>query len=151
MAYLVAPSGEAFESKSPEWHAECKQVTKAEYKAARTEYLRSHLQQVVESANRRVYTMIRHVASSGMSRRLSVFVVEDGKIREITGLVAELVGYKRHSDGTLTVGGCGFDAGFDVVYNLGATIWPNGTPQPHGTRNGVPDSAGGYALKHERL
>jgi hypothetical protein len=37
--------------------------------------------------------------------------------------------------------------GFAAVYNLGYALWPNGTPEPHGTRNGVPDRDGGYALK----
>jgi hypothetical protein len=27
-------------------------------------------------------------------------------------------------------------------------LWPNGTDTPHGTRNGEPDTNGGYALKH---
>ena len=52
--------------------------------------------------------------------------------------------------GGLVVGGCGFDAGFEVVYNLGSLLWPNGTPEPHGTRNREPDSTGGYALKQDR-
>jgi hypothetical protein len=51
-------------------------------------------------------------------------------------------------DGGIKIGGCGMDMGFDLVYSLGATLWPNGTRKPHGTRNGEPDSAGGYALNH---
>jgi hypothetical protein len=47
------------------------------------------------------------------------------------------------------VNGCGMDMGFSVVCNLGAMLWPMGTDTPHGTRNGAPDSAGGYALKHK--
>lgn len=43
------------------------------------------------------------------------------------------------------------DMGFHVVYALGSALWPDGTPAPHGTRNGEPDTAGGYALKHEWL
>ena len=37
--------------------------------------------------------------------------------------------------------------GYHVVYNLGYTLWPKGTSKPHGTRNGEPDSDGGYALR----
>lgn len=51
----------------------------------------------------------------------------------------------------IRVGGCGMDMGFNLVYNLGATLWPKGTKKPHGTRNGEPDTAGGYALKHRWL
>jgi len=43
------------------------------------------------------------------------------------------------------------DMGFQIVYQLGQRMWPDGTPKPHGRRNGQPDSAGGYALKHQWL
>ena len=45
----------------------------------------------------------------------------------------------------------GMDMGFAVVYDLGLSLWPAGTPAPHGTRNGEPDANGGYALKHSWL
>jgi len=47
------------------------------------------------------------------------------------------------------ISGCGMDMGSAVVYDLGYRLWPNGTPTPHGTRNGTPDSSGGYALKYQ--
>jgi hypothetical protein len=43
------------------------------------------------------------------------------------------------------------DVCFAAVYNLGRTLWPNGTDKPHGTRNGTPDTDGGYALKNRSL
>jgi hypothetical protein len=49
----------------------------------------------------------------------------------------------------IKIGGCGQDMGFSLVYNLGATLWPKGTRKPHSTRNGEPDTAGGYALNHK--
>jgi len=72
-----------------------------------------------------VYTSCSHVARSGMSRTIELCVP--------------------------VVGGCGMDMGFAVVYDLGLSLWPAGTPAPHGTRNGEPDSNGGYALKHSWL
>jgi hypothetical protein len=54
--------------------------------------------------------------------------------------------FDRNREG-IVVGGCGMDMGFHLVYNLGATLWPKGTEKPHGTRNGEPDTSGGYALK----
>ena len=48
-------------------------------------------------------------------------------------------------------GGCGMDMGFNLVYSLGNALWPNGTKKPHSTRNGEPDTNGGYALKHSWL
>lgn len=101
-----------------------------------------------------VYSVLRHVSASGMSRRIDFYalVTEDRKprLRFLSGYIARAVGLRRHprKDG-LVVGGCGMDAGFHVVYELGATMWPKGTAKPHGTRNGEPDTDGGYALRHE--
>ena len=50
--------------------------------------------------------------------------------------------------GGIKIAGCGEDLGFALGYELGMTLWPQGTPKPHGMRNGEPDSNGGYALKH---
>lgn len=101
-----------------------------------------------------VYTVLRHVSSSGMSRRIDLYVIlpdRDGKprLQFLSGYVGRVLGYKRHKDGGLVVGGCGMDMGFHLVHSLGYAMWPDGTPAPHGRRNGVPDSDGGYALRHE--
>ncbi len=102
-----------------------------------------------------VYTDIKSVSSSGMSRQIACYIAynNEGKarIREITGFVSKVCDLKIGSKGGLVVGGCGMDMAFSVVYNLGRTLWPNGTPEPHGRRNGEPDSCGGYALKKEAL
>ena len=103
-----------------------------------------------------VYTDVKHVASSGMSRQIAVFVPyvdNEGKarIKEITWLVSTALGIKVGSKYGLIMGGCGMDMCFSVVYRLGMALWPNGTPEPHGRRNGQPDSCGGYALKKEDL
>ena len=55
------------------------------------------------------------------------------------------------SGGGVVITGCGMDMGFELVYRLGMALWPDGTKEPHGTRNGEPDSHGGYALKHQWL
>ena len=121
-----------------------------------------------------VYTVLRHRARSGMSRSISLVIPEradvypcypngeidyDAKPKR-TGLEVNSIDYwaarargylidDKH--GGLRTQGCGMDMGFALVYNLGATLWPKGTPKPHGRRNGEPDSAGGYALKHRWL
>jgi hypothetical protein len=63
-------------------------------------------------------------------------------------LAARAMNDRIADNGGIIIGGCGMDMGFALVYNLGSTLWPNGTPEPHGTRNREPDSDGGYALKH---
>ena len=70
----------------------------------------------------------------------------------ISHLMAKANGYTEDKDRDgLKVHGGGRDMGFSVVYGLGCALWPNGTDKPHGTRNGVPDSAGGYAIGHRWL
>ena len=98
-----------------------------------------------------VWTLIRSVAPSGMSRKVSVFIVDEGRIRDISWNAAHAIGYSVNEHHEVRVHGCGFDAGYEIVHNLGAALWPNGTDKPHGVRNGQPDSTGGYALKHDRL
>jgi hypothetical protein len=122
-----------------------------------------------------VYTILRHVSRSGMMRHISLQVAQpkyrdvyprnaDGstnydakprrkregcELRDITYYAAVAMGDRRADDGGIKTPGCGMDMGFHLVYCLGATLWPKGTPKPHGRRNGEPDSEGGYALKHE--
>ena len=92
-----------------------------------------------------VYCILRNVSRSGMSRQIDFYI--DG-MRCISDDVANLLDYPTTDRGALKVGGCGMDMGFSVVYSLGLELWPDGTKTPHGTRNGEPDSNGGYALKH---
>ena len=100
-----------------------------------------------------IYTSLNHVSTSGMQRAIALYVVDKKSARlvSLTGLAATLLGRKIHKNGGLIINGCGMDMGFALVYELGQAMWPKGTPKPHGTRNGVPDRAGGYALKHSWL
>lgn len=103
-----------------------------------------------------IYTDIKSVSASGMTRQIACFITylnDNGqpRIKEITWFVSKACDLKIGSKGGLVVGGCGMDMAFSVVYNLGRELWPNGTPEPHGRRNGEPDSCGGYALKKESL
>lgn len=79
-------------------------------------------------------------------------VFKEVRIRSIGYLAAKAMGDNYDSDRSgIKSSGCGMDMGFALVYSLGATIWPKGTPKPHGKRNGEPDREGGYALKHSWL
>jgi hypothetical protein len=95
-----------------------------------------------------VNTILRHCSRSGMRRHISLLT--DG-LTDITHYAALAMGGKRADDGGIKVDGCGMDMGFDLVYRLGHILWPSGTSKPHGTRNGEPDTDGGYALKHRWL
>jgi len=103
-----------------------------------------------------VHTILDHVSRSGMSRDIRVIVMKtDDKgepyILHPNYLVSQVLGVPQAKRDGLKMGGCGMDMGFQLVYCLGAAMWPKGTAKPHGTRNGEPDSDGGYALKQRWL
>ena len=99
-----------------------------------------------------VYTRLNHVSKSGMMRVIDLFVIRDNEPLRITWSACQATGtaYNNKHDG-MRMDGCGMDMGFAAVYHLGRVLWPVGTPEPHGTRNGEPDRDGGYALKHRWL
>lgn len=81
-----------------------------------------------------VYTILRGVSSSGMSRQIQCVIVNNGQIDDITRFASQVTGYAQNKDGYLSVGGCGMNMGFAVVYGLAMSIYGDG-----------------YALKHEWL
>lgn len=109
-----------------------------------------HLRSMVSPGDT-VYTVLRHVSQSGMTRGIDVYVLgmEKRGDREvpvpiwITGYVGHAIGdpqpldYWEKSRG-LKIGGCGMDMGFHVVYSLSRVLFPEG----HDGKDG------GYALKH---
>jgi hypothetical protein len=102
--------------------------------------------------NDTLYTQLEHVTKSGMTRYIKVRQIKDDYPYDWTYLVAKILGWT-YSDkyNAIKVGGCGMDMGFHVIYTLGQALWPDGTPEPHGRRNGEWDSCGGYAIKQRWL
>jgi len=96
-----------------------------------------------------VYTIVKRVAPSGMSRHISVLIARDNEIIDITFWVAPVLDYKI-SDKTdaLIVSGTGMDMGFHVVYELSRVLYEKGfNDRDTGKRN----NNGGYALKQSWL
>lgn len=76
-----------------------------------------------------VYTNLRHRSSNGMTRHISVHIVRNGVILDITRDVSRVLGYKvSDRTGGLVVGGAGMDMGFHVVYSLSRALYPDGAP-----------------------
>lgn len=71
----------------------------------------------------RVYTVLRHVSSSGMSRRIDLYYICRNEPVYLTGYVAAAMDERVHRDGGMTVGGCGMDMDFHVVHSLGYALW----------------------------
>lgn len=111
-----------------------------------------------------VHTVLRHVSRSGMSRSISVVVCDSDGIRDVSYLVARALGDRIDRDrGGVKVGGCGMDMGFHLVYNLSATLYPDGfqccgercpsNDHLNGDRDYTPHvhGSGGYALRQRWL
>ena len=142
-------TGEIFETTS-HWGDNFEQLTNAKGAVLYREQQCSDLRKLIK-AGQTVYTSCDHVSSSGMSRRISLYIVYKGEIVNITRRAAVITGWRESDKGGLIVSGCGMDMGFHTVYTLGRNLWSKGTRKPHGTRNGAPDKDGGYALKHSWL
>lgn len=72
------------------------------------------------------YTILRHVSASGMSRDISVKVLDGDTLRDITYTVAVAMGETpRDVRGwrAIRVGGCGMDMGFHLVSSLSWALY----------------------------
>ena len=111
-----------------------------------------------------VYTILRHVSRSGMMRHISTVVKREDGLRDISFLTAKAMGFTINRDtGGVKCGGCGMDMGFHLVYELSATLFPDGfgcvgeqcpsNDHSNGDRVYTPHhhSSGGYALSHRWL
>jgi len=113
-----------------------------------------------------VYTKTEHVSRSGMMRCISAYVIEDNEPNDISYLVARVIHEKiNNKHGGITVGGCGMDMGFHVVYSLSSHLYRDGfecigdsegwgkkcpsNDHLNGDRNYEPHhhQSGGYALR----
>jgi hypothetical protein len=70
-----------------------------------------------------VYTTLRHVSRSGMSRDIDLHIIEDNEPRWISGMAATACDWRRNKDGAVKVGGCGMDMGFHLVEGLSCTLY----------------------------
>lgn len=74
-----------------------------------------------------VYTTVKNVSRSGMSRSIDVHLIRENEPRWIARVVARALGLpfddKREA---VKVGGCGMDMGFHLVYSLSRRLFPNG-------------------------
>lgn len=106
-----------------------------------------------------VYTVLRHVSRSGMNRNIDCYAMQDNAPRWISSLVSKATGISFNAKKeSLTVGGCGMDMGFAVVYELAYALYPKGFACigencPSNDHSNQVDTkqhqAGGYALKQK--
>jgi len=129
-------SDHVFITASPEHWKECEQVSKAEGKRLRAEHAKNSLLNILKAGDT-VYTVLRHVSASGMSRRIDLYTFRDNKPVYLSGYFAMLQCESPPENG-YKVGGCGMDMGFHLVYSLSSLLFGS-------------TDRGGYALRHEWL
>lgn len=96
--------------------------TKKQEKELEQQEAKKYLLSVIKAGDV-VYTILRHVSQSGMSRNIDVVVIKDNKPICVSWDVAKLLEYRQNEDGSLKVRGCGMDMGYSVVYNMSRTIF----------------------------
>lgn len=71
------------------------------------------------------YTILRHVSRSGMSRSISVIVIDnENEPIDVSFLVARLLGWRLdHERGGVKVSGFGMDMGFHLVYEMSCALY----------------------------
>ena len=103
----------------------------------------------------KVYTILRHVSRSGMSRRISTVFIKDGEPLDISPGVARVLELPYHwNQEGMRIDGCGMDMGFAIVYELSRHLFPDGFAFEGIGRNGDTsgwDNDGGYAIKQSWL
>jgi hypothetical protein len=111
--------------------------------------------------NETVYTVLRSVSRSGMTRHIDCYIIRENKPYCINYEVEEVTKRRRSKDGSIVVGGCGMDMGFALVYAFSYALWPKGyecsgqdchsNDHFNGDKNYTPHhhSDGGYCLKQE--
>src|SRR3990167_9697027 len=73
-----------------------------------------------------LYTVLRHVSRSGMSRRIDVYKLGEAGPEYLTWNIAKAVGWpvnRGRTEGPV-VGGGGMDMGFHVVNTLSYVLYP---------------------------
>lgn len=102
-------------------------VTKAQQERIDRELARQSLAEMFAKQDRpTVFTFLRHVSGSGMSRDITLKVVDGGTLRDITYTAAVAMGEPcrdRHGWNVIRVHGCGMDMGFSLVYNLSHAVY----------------------------
>ena len=79
-----------------------------------------------------VYTVLRSVSASGMSRCLDLYCIHQGEIIRLTWSAAKALDQTYDTKKqALRVNGCGMDMGFDAVHTLAQVLFGDGDALKH--------------------
>lgn len=77
------------------------------------------LTKILDSINTdTIYTVLRHVSSSGMQREISIRMIDAERIISLDWLVSNALGYRIGKHNGLVVKGCGMDMGHHLVDSI---------------------------------
>lgn len=119
--YMMDPGGSFFTTTFPEYHPSSEHVSVAKGKLGIKEQSKTQLKELLKK-HPTIYTVIRSVSSSGMSRTMEFWVVQGGDLRRITSLMIDVLGWGESPKGYLKVGGCGMDMAWHSCYSAYAVI-----------------------------
>ena len=123
-------------------------MTKKEQKQADYDYQKKQLLEYFVKEGDVIYTVLRSVSSSGMSRTISLQVAKEGRILDLTYSASVVLGWplvEVNGSRALRVGGAGMDMGFHTVYTLARVLFRD-------KYEGQPDAVdAGYSLSQAWL
>lgn len=101
-------------------------ITKTQQKKLDYDYAKERLLTHYINEGDTIYTVLRSVAPSGMSRTMSLKVAQNGRIVDLTYYASVVLDYplvEVNGSRAVRVGGCGMDMGFHVVYSLARVLF----------------------------
>ena len=123
-------------------------ITKTQQKKLDYDYAKEQLLTYYINEGDTIYTVLRSVAPSGMSRTMSLKVAKNGKIQDLTYYASVVLGWplvEVNGSRALRVGGAGMDMGFHTVYTLARVLFRD-------KYEGQPDAVdAGYSLSQAWL
>lgn len=72
-----------------------------------------------------IYTVLRHISKSGMTRWIDLYVIRDNEPERISYYAALVLGARINEEGIKVRGG-GMDMGFHLVYRLSCELFDAG-------------------------
>ena len=87
-------------------------------KLEQTRESKSVLEGYLSKCTGTIYTVWHKTTNDGMSRYISVYVMVEGHIINLTWHIAKVLGYRLSLDRQLIMPGCGYDVGYHIADRL---------------------------------
>ena len=117
-----------------------KTATKKEQQNQEREEAKARILDLLNTGAERptIYTILRKVSSSGMSRQISLKVIKEGVLYDITYSTSKLLGLPlvEGFNRAVRVNGVGMDMGYDLVHSISSVLFHE-------------QERAGYIIRHE--